>query len=156
MEAEEAGAAEGLVEEAAEAGWCLRNRGEEAAEGRRSWVEEEEAGSRSRSGEAEVGGSLAGPPRGRRGAGAEEEAAGGLPQVEPEGVWAQRRVSGNLWPSRKEEEEEGTLGQEAEEEAPPSEEEEEEEEHPEKKTIKSVSSISGILGNVGRHGPAVT
>lgn len=104
-------------------------------EGRRSWMEEGEARSRSRSWEAEVGGSLAGPLRRRRGVGAEEEAAGGLQQVEPESVWAERRVSGNLWPSRAEEE--GTLSLEAEEEeGPPSEGEAEEEEHPEKKTIK--------------------
>lgn len=49
MEAEEAGATEGLVEEVAEADWCPRNGAEEAVEGRHSWVEEGEAGSRSQS-----------------------------------------------------------------------------------------------------------
>lgn len=105
-------------------------------EGSRSWVEEREAGSRSWG--VEVGGSLADPLRGRRGAEAEEEAAGGLLQVEAGRVWAESRVWGNLWPSREEEkEEEETLGQEAEEEGAPSEgEEEEEDEHPKKKKIK--------------------
>lgn len=120
-------------------------------EGRHSWVEEGEAGSRRRSWEAEVEESLAGPLRRRRGAGAEEEAAGGLLQVQMERVWAQRRVSGNLWPSA--EEEEGKLGQEAEEEAPPS--EGEEEKHPKRKQ-SSISSSTGIMGNVGGRVAAIT
>lgn len=143
MEAEEAEASEGLVEEVANPGWCLRSWAEEV-EGRRSWVEK----SQNRSWEAEVGGSLAGPLQRRPGEEEEEEVGGGLRQVEPECVWAQGRVSGNLWPLR-EEEEEGTLGQEAGEEGPPS--EEEEEEHPEKETMARQQQRGGS----GRGGTVV-
>lgn len=93
-------------------------------------MEEGEAGSRSW--EVEAGESPAGPLRCRCGAGA--EVAGGPLQLRPERVGAQRRVSGNLWPSG-EEVEEGAPGQGVEEEGPPSE-EEEEGEHPKKTKIR--------------------
>lgn len=117
-------AALGRVEGGAEAGRGPGNRAEEAAEGGRSGLGEGGAGGRSW--EVEVGGSPGGPPRRGRGAGAEAAAAAGGPR---EPVGAQRRVSGNLWPSGGGAEE-GTPGQAGEEEGRPSEEEEEEEEHP--------------------------
>lgn len=140
---EEAGAAAlGREEEVAEAGWCPGNPGEEAAEGRRSSLEEEGAGSRSWRWVVEVGGSPEGPLRPRRGAGAEVAAAGG--PREP--VGGQRRVWENLWPSGGEEEE-GTPSQEVEEEGGPSEEEEEEEGGTPGKEQSGISR--GIMGNVG-------
>lgn len=81
-----------------------------------------------------MGGSPAGPLRRRRKAGAEAAAAG----VPREPVGAQRRVSGNLWPSGGEVEE-GTLGQVVEEEGRPS--EEEEEEHPRRNNQASAAEL---------------